>query len=114
MDMKMIGKSIAEARKKSSLTQEQLAEKLGVTTQAVSKWENGHNLPDIENLMQIAELTNTPYAVLLGEPDGPIENEHFFFRNRLFTRRAYITAFLKRRTTVDTIMLLCHICTCFL
>ena len=84
MDMKKIGKCIADARKKSRLTQEQLAERIGVSAQAVSKWENGHNLPDIENLMQIAELTNTPYSILLGETASQIGLEHFSFRDRLF------------------------------
>ncbi len=84
MDVKRIGRCIADARKKCSFTQEQLAEKIGISTQAVSKWENGHNLPDIENLMQIAELTNTPYSVLLGEPGVLTAQEHFTFRDRLF------------------------------
>ena len=59
MDMRRFGESIAKARKKRNLTQEELAARIGVTTQAVSKWENGHNLPDIENVMRIAEITNT-------------------------------------------------------
>ena len=42
-----IGKFIAECRKKQKMTQEQLAEKLGVTDRAVSNWENGKNMPDL-------------------------------------------------------------------
>ena len=41
MDTVMIGRNIAEARKRAGLSQEKLAEKIGVTAQAVSKWENG-------------------------------------------------------------------------
>ena len=55
-------------------------------------WENGHNLPDIENLMQIAELTNTPYSLLLGgigEEEG-VENltirDRMFREENMFTR----------------------------
>ena len=59
MNISDIGRNIALLRKNAGFTQEELAEKLGVTAQAVSKWENGHNLPDIENLMLIAELLNT-------------------------------------------------------
>lgn len=85
MDVEKIGRAIASARKKANLTQEQLAEKAGVSVQAVSKWENGKNLPDIENLICIAEATDTPYSVLLeaGEAAG-ISSEKLTFRSRLF------------------------------
>lgn len=46
MDQIKIGKFIAERRKVNSLTQAQLAEKLGITDRAVSKWENGRSMPD--------------------------------------------------------------------
>ena len=62
MNMEIIGKRISTRRKKLGLTQEQLAEKAGVTAQAVSKWENGHNLPDIENLQIIANILKLPYS----------------------------------------------------
>ena len=44
MDQEKIGKFIAELRKQKKLTQEQLAEKLGITKNAVSKWERGPSL----------------------------------------------------------------------
>ncbi|MBQ9120468.1 MAG: helix-turn-helix domain-containing protein [Lachnospiraceae bacterium] len=84
MDIVKIGKCISDARKRSKLTQEELAIKVGVSLQAVSKWENGHNLPDIDNLMSIAEITNTPYAVLLGVSEGTIDHNTFPIRERLF------------------------------
>lgn len=49
------GSEITELRKKNDLTQEQLAEKLNVTRQAVSNWENDRNLPDIEMLIRISD-----------------------------------------------------------
>ena len=55
MDQERIGKKIKEIRKKEGLTQEKFAEKYGVTYQAVSKWENGKNIPDIAILKQICE-----------------------------------------------------------
>ena len=92
MKTEQIGKAITEARKKCGMTQEQLAEKIGVTAQAVSKWENGRNLPDLENLMLIAELTNTPYPILLaedgtgcGELSVPIRSR-LFNEDNMFTR----------------------------
>ena len=47
MNQEKIGKFIADLRKKQNLTQEQLAEKLGVTDKSVSRWENGKCLPDV-------------------------------------------------------------------
>ncbi|MDA3973665.1 DUF3955 domain-containing protein [Enterococcus thailandicus] len=50
------GQKIKEIRKQNELTQEQFAQKLNVTRQAVSNWENDRNLPDLEMLIIIAEL----------------------------------------------------------
>jgi len=43
-------------RKEAKLTQEQLAEKLNVSRQAVTKWESGQSLPDIQNLKEIIHM----------------------------------------------------------
>ena len=53
-----VGKFIKDIRKKNNLTQKQLADKYGVTYQAVSKWENGINLPDITLIRQISKDFN--------------------------------------------------------
>jgi len=58
MKTKMIGNKIAEARKKLSLSQAQLAEKLFVSAQAVGKWERGESMPDIVTLNKLAEILN--------------------------------------------------------
>ncbi len=58
MDQDKIGKLIKKIRKDNNLTQAELAEKLGVTYQAVSKWENGKNIPDIAVLKQISDEFN--------------------------------------------------------
>ena len=55
MDQEQIGKFIKELREENNLTQKELADKLGVTFQAVSKWENGKNVPDIAILKQMSE-----------------------------------------------------------
>ena len=91
MDMVRIGICIANARKRAGFTQEELAEKCGVSVQAVSKWENGHNLPDIENLMHIAEITNTTYSMLLGRDIGGEEPGLLNIRNRLFRENNMFT-----------------------
>ena len=58
MNQDKIGKLIRELRKKSNLTQAEFAKKYGVTYQAVSKWENGKNLPDMLLLKQICKDYN--------------------------------------------------------
>lgn len=58
MNQEKIGKFIAEKRKKRKLTQEQLAEKLGVTDRAVSNWENGKNMPDLSMFKSLCDELN--------------------------------------------------------
>lgn len=58
MDQERIGKLIKELRKKNNLTQAELADSLGVTYQAVSKWENGKNIPDISILKELSKKYN--------------------------------------------------------
>lgn len=68
MDIVKIGKFIAENRKKKNLTQAQLAEKLGVTSKTISRWENGNYMPDISLLKPISEeLDITLNDLLSGE-----------------------------------------------
>ena len=56
MDQIKIGRFIAERRKKVNLTQMQLAEKLGVTDRAVSKWETGRAMPDSSIMLELCAL----------------------------------------------------------
>ena len=68
MDQLKIGAFIAECRKKNSMTQAQLAEKLGVTDRAVSKWENGRSMPDSSIMLDLCrELKITVNDLLSGE-----------------------------------------------
>lgn len=56
MNQEKVGKFIKELRKKNNLTQKEFADRLGVTFQAVSKWENGKNIPDIATLKDISDI----------------------------------------------------------
>ena len=68
MDIIKIGKYIAENRKKKNMTQEQLAEKIGVTSKTISRWENGNYMPDISLLKPLSEeLGITLNDLLSGE-----------------------------------------------
>ena len=64
-----LGKKLYELRKKHGLSQEELAERLGVSRQAVSKWECGESLPDTDNLITISKI----YGVSLDELVGNTE-----------------------------------------
>lgn len=56
LNSKSIGNRIAEARKKISLSQAELAQQVSISPQAVGKWERGESLPDITTLIQLAEI----------------------------------------------------------
>ena len=67
--MDNIGWTIKKLREEKSITQEQLAEKLNVTRQAVSNWENGKTQSYRKYINQIAEYLNTSVSYLLCETD---------------------------------------------
>ena len=56
MNQEKIGKFIAKCRKENGYTQESLAEKLGITDRAISKWENGKSMPDVSIMLELCEL----------------------------------------------------------
>ena len=65
MNQEKIGQVIKEIRTKNNLSQQSFAEKFGVTYQAVSKWENGKNIPDIATLKEICKEYNLKLEDLL-------------------------------------------------
>ena len=65
------GKYIAEKRKKKGLTQKELAEKLLVSDKAVSKWERGICLPNIELIKPLSEILDISIDALLSGEDEP-------------------------------------------
>ena len=54
-----LGKKIYQLRKLSGMTQEQLAEKLSISRQTLSKWENGAGMPDVECVVRLSLLWQT-------------------------------------------------------
>lgn len=63
----MLNENIKAIRKSKGLSQEDLAIKLNVVRQTVSKWENGLSVPDSDMLISISEVLETPVSTLLGE-----------------------------------------------
>lgn len=66
-----LGEKIASVRKEKGMTQEMLAEQLGVTRQAVARWETGLSVPDADLLVKLADVLEVSVAELLG---GNIHN----------------------------------------
>lgn len=65
MDQSKIGKFIAERRKQKNLTQMQLAEKLGITDKAISKWERGIAMPDSSIMLELCDILGISVSDLL-------------------------------------------------
>lgn len=63
----MLNENIKAIRKSKGLSQEELAIKLNVVRQTISKWEQGLSVPDSDMLISISEVLETPVSILLGE-----------------------------------------------
>ncbi len=95
MDALYTGKVITDHRKELEMTQKELAEKLGVTDKAVSRWENGMNFPDIALMDKIAQTLEISVVELLG-----VENES---REEIFSGIAKISE-QEKREAIDVII----------
>lgn len=94
----MLSDNIRNTRKSRGFTQEELAVRLHVTRQTISKWEKGYSVPDAELLSRMAEVLEVPVTELLGAPSQPVSdpdpiveqlsrlNEQLAVRNRRTSR----------------------------
>ncbi len=104
MDQIKIGKFISENRKKQNLTQEQLAEKLNISKNAVSKWERGLNFPDVSIMQDLCKILDiTLNELFIGEKINDKEYKAVADNNLLevlenssFTLKEKITFFKKK------------------
>lgn len=71
-----IGNKLNQLRKLSGMTQEQLAEKLNVSRQTISKWESGSTSPDLESIVKVSKLFHVSLDDLLTEGDEGVENRN--------------------------------------
>ncbi len=69
-------------RKQKDISQEALAEKIHVSRQAITKWESGNGIPDIENLIAISALFNESLDSLLSEEKSLISKHEFLYESR--------------------------------
>ena len=79
----MINQILISLRKRAGLTQEQLAEKIGVSRQAIANWEKGESMPDITKCIALADLYEVSVDDLVGHSDNsanliPPKGKYFF------------------------------------
>lgn len=71
----MLNENIKNLRKSKGLSQEELAVKLNVVRQTVSKWETGLSVPDADMLIALSQVLDTPVSTLLGQTLAPAESD---------------------------------------
>lgn len=71
----MLNENIKNLRKSKGLSQEELAVKLNVVRQTVSKWENGLSVPDADMLIALSQVLDTPVSTLLGQTLATAESD---------------------------------------
>lgn len=71
----MLNENIKNLRKSKGVSQEELAVKLNVVRQTVSKWENGLSVPDADMLIALSQVLDTPVSTLLGQTLAPAESD---------------------------------------
>lgn len=96
LDLIVIGKKIAAHRKAQGLTQNELADKLFVTHQAVSKWEQGKSVPSIDVLYELTKLFHISIDTLLDDADFEETNIDRLFESS--PRDVAINTFLRSET----------------
>ena len=103
--IKSISEKICELRKARSLTQEKLGEQLGVSSQAVSKWEKGESLPDILILPRLCEILGVSVDALLEVPVSVKKvncmDQLAAYSNEVGTTKAIFEAFLTCTKATD-------------
>ncbi len=94
LNLEKIGNKIADLRKQNNMLQNELADRLYVTHQAVSKWENGKSIPSIEILYEITKLFQVSIDYLLDDSD--IRDDDYETQLRIFPRDSVIRKFINR------------------
>lgn len=96
----IFSEKIHKLRKENNMTQEDLAEKLNVSRQTISKWENGVTFPDIDNILQLCKVFNISSDSLLNY-HGEIKT-----KNVLKLNWFYLVSFISSLIIVITLLIL--------
>ena len=101
--------NLAGCRKRAGMTQEQLAERLNITRQAVSKWESGQAVPDVETVQRICAVLETqPNELLWGQIDSKqkaVKEE----KSGIISQFAIVARFLMVALICGTVILLVNL-----
>ena len=100
MDQKRTGAFIAQLRKEQELTQKELAEKLGVTDRAVSKWENGRGMPEVSLMKPLCDVLGITVNELLSGERIPQEDYREKSEFRFLDTIQYTDRKIKQKNTL--------------
>lgn len=106
MNQEKIGKFIAKCRKTKKLTQNELAEKLGVTDRSVSNWENGKNMPDLSLFKPLCEILEITINEFLSGEELSKEKYQEKFEENIVNTIDYSTKRLNKYSGVISIILI--------
>ncbi|MBR5228104.1 MAG: helix-turn-helix transcriptional regulator [Clostridia bacterium] len=106
MNQEKIGKFIAQLRKEENMTQVELANRLGITDRAVSKWENGRGLPDLSLIKPLCQILNISINELLSGEKLEKNMQHEEYEKNISKTIDYTNNKIKRTKTIFKITLL--------
>lgn len=110
MDQKKIGEFIQKLRKSKKLTQDELADKLGVSSKSVSRWETGVNMPDYSVLNSICEEFNINVLELLNgekkKEDNKVFEEYMKFKEKVNVRNRIAYFIIMALIIIGSLLLL--------
>lgn len=111
MNQEKIGKFIAECRKEKNLTQEQLAERLGVSNKSISRWENAKTMPDVSLFEPLCKELDISFNELLtgervyNDDSEHLSNEALIGYEHYIKRKSKIIISILSATTISAIAL---------
>jgi len=95
--MNSLGDRIYELRNANGITQEELAYKIGVSRQAISKWERGYGSPDLQNINMLANVFNTTVDQLLGNSNNHFPGQRGYLKNLLYKAKTTTNSKLAKK-----------------
>ena len=103
MNQQKIGNFIKEKRKEKNLTQDELASKLGVSNRTISKWENGHGLPDYSLILELCKVLDMSINELLSGEEVKEENYRTMLEENIIKAIDYNNKKRNKKNIVITI-----------
>ncbi len=109
----MLNENIKAARKSKGFSQEELAVRLNVVRQTISKWEQGLSVPDSEMLLSLSKVLETPVSILLGETVAEAEYPEYDLKTVSEKLEAINLWFAHRKAVQRKLLVWFFIALCF-